>query len=152
VVPQGGLCRRHPSPLSAPSPPLAPGASAASPHPRDPPAPQYLPKFKWDDLTDEAVYKHKVRDQKMAVEISAAKRERDFYLQQVAQSKAVAAMEERRKRKREAAGGEGAAGAGTEEPRASKVARTPGQHREKDTSGSKGKVSSKLLAMLGGKA
>lgn len=44
---------------------------------------QYLPKFKWDYLTEEAVYKQKVREQKLAVELSAAKRERDFYMQKV---------------------------------------------------------------------
>jgi len=75
---------------------------------------KYLPKFKWDYLTEEAMYKRKVREQKMAIEISQAKRERDFYLQQVAQSKAVKAMEERRAKKRKAAEESGATGEGKE--------------------------------------
>jgi ESF2/ABP1 family protein len=47
-----------------------------------------------------AAYQNAVREQKMAFEISNAKRERDFYLKQVNQSKGIKAMQER-KRKRE---------------------------------------------------
>lgn len=41
---------------------------------------KYLPKFKWDHLTEEINYQKAVREQKLVAEISAAKRERDFYL------------------------------------------------------------------------
>lgn len=41
---------------------------------------RYLPKFKWDTLTEEINYQRAVREQRLVAEISAAKRERDFYL------------------------------------------------------------------------
>ncbi|KAL4420731.1 hypothetical protein ABPG75_010387 [Micractinium tetrahymenae] len=67
---------------------------------------KYLPKFKWDHLTEEINYQKAVREQRLAAEISAAKRERDFYLSRVDKAKAVNAMLER-KRKRSGSGGEG---------------------------------------------
>lgn len=45
-----------------------------------------------------AAYKNAIREQKLALEISAAKRERDFYLTKVEQSRALAAIEERMKK------------------------------------------------------
>ena len=41
---------------------------------------RYLPKFKWDHLTEEINYQKAVQEQRLAAEVSAAKRERDFYL------------------------------------------------------------------------
>ncbi|KAK6144036.1 hypothetical protein DH2020_020856 [Rehmannia glutinosa] len=60
---------------------------------------KYLSKFKWDDLTEEIAYKNATREQKLALELSAAKRERDFYLSKVDQSKALSKIEERLKKK-----------------------------------------------------
>ncbi|XP_020208012.1 pre-rRNA-processing protein ESF2 [Cajanus cajan] len=60
---------------------------------------KYLSKFKWDDLTEELALKKATREQKLAVELSAAKRERDFYLSRVDQSRALDAIEERLKKK-----------------------------------------------------
>eukprot|EP00250_Pteridium_aquilinum_P007810 c17456_g1_i1 orf=115-900(+) len=60
---------------------------------------KYLRKFKWDSLTEEIAYRNAVREQKQAADISAAKRERDYYLAKVDQSKAIKAMEERKKKK-----------------------------------------------------
>ncbi|XP_021299147.1 pre-rRNA-processing protein ESF2 [Herrania umbratica] len=60
---------------------------------------KYLSKFKWDDLTEEIAYKSAIREQKLALEISAAKRERDFYLSKVDQSRALKSIEERMKKK-----------------------------------------------------
>ncbi|KAL0377370.1 UNVERIFIED_CONTAM: Pre-rRNA-processing protein ESF2 [Sesamum radiatum] len=60
---------------------------------------KYLSKFKWDDLTEEIAYKNAIREQKLALELSAAKRERDFYLSKVDQSKALSKIEERLKKK-----------------------------------------------------
>ncbi|KAJ7549404.1 hypothetical protein O6H91_07G052600 [Diphasiastrum complanatum] len=57
---------------------------------------KYLRKFNWDNLTEEIAYRNAVRDQKLAAEISAAKRERDFYLARVDQSRAIKAIEERK--------------------------------------------------------
>jgi hypothetical protein len=47
-----------------------------------------------------AAYRNAVREQRLAAEISSAKRERDFYLSKVDQSRAFAAMDERRKKVR----------------------------------------------------
>ncbi|XP_038997984.1 activator of basal transcription 1, partial [Hibiscus syriacus] len=60
---------------------------------------KYLSKFKWDDLTEEIAYKIAIREQKLALELSAAKRERDFYLSKVDQSRALSAIKERMKKK-----------------------------------------------------
>ncbi|KAL5865903.1 hypothetical protein ACOSQ3_003417 [Xanthoceras sorbifolium] len=60
---------------------------------------KYLSKFKWDNLTEEIAYKNAIREQKLALEISAAKRERDFYLSKVDQSRALSSIEERIKKK-----------------------------------------------------
>jgi ESF2/ABP1 family protein len=45
-----------------------------------------------------AAYKKAIREQKLAIEISAAKRERDFYLKKVDQSRALSSIEERMKK------------------------------------------------------
>ncbi|KAL2335246.1 hypothetical protein Fmac_016459 [Flemingia macrophylla] len=60
---------------------------------------KYLSKFKWDDLTEELALKKATREQKLALELSAAKRERDFYQSKVDQSRALNAIEERLKKK-----------------------------------------------------
>lgn len=60
---------------------------------------KYLSKFKWDDLTEEIAYKNAIREQKLALELSAAKRERDFYLSKVDKSRALSSIEERLKKK-----------------------------------------------------
>ncbi|CAN6572324.1 unnamed protein product [Malus baccata var. baccata] len=56
---------------------------------------KYLSKFKWDNLTEEIAYKKATREQKLALEISAAKKERDFYLTKVEKSRALSAIDER---------------------------------------------------------
>ncbi|GAB2277362.1 hypothetical protein Dimus_039230 [Dionaea muscipula] len=61
---------------------------------------KYLTKFKWDDLTEENVLIKAVREQKLSLEISAAKKERDFYLSKVEQSRTLSSIEERLKKKR----------------------------------------------------
>jgi ESF2/ABP1 family protein len=43
-----------------------------------------------------AAYQRAVHDEKLAMEISAAKRERDFYLSRIDKSKGIAAMQQRR--------------------------------------------------------
>lgn len=60
---------------------------------------KYLPRFKWDHLTEEINYQRAVHDQKLQAEISAAKRERDFYLSRVDKAKAVDAITERKRKK-----------------------------------------------------
>ncbi|EPS63558.1 hypothetical protein M569_11226, partial [Genlisea aurea] len=65
---------------------------------------KYLSKFKWDDLTEEIAYKNAIREQKLSMELSAAKRERDFYLSKVDQAKAMRQIEERLIKKRKIEG------------------------------------------------
>lgn len=45
-----------------------------------------------------AAYKNAIREQKLALELSAAKRERDFYLSKVDRSRALSSIEERLKK------------------------------------------------------
>lgn len=45
-----------------------------------------------------AAYKNAIREQKLALELSAAKRERDFYLSKVDKSRALSSIEERLKK------------------------------------------------------
>ncbi|KAK9117368.1 hypothetical protein Sjap_016315 [Stephania japonica] len=60
---------------------------------------KYLSKFKWDNLTEEIANKNAIRKQKLALEMSAAKKERDFYLSKVDKFRALTNMEEKRKKK-----------------------------------------------------
>lgn len=61
---------------------------------------KYLPKFKWDHLTEEINYQKAIKEKRLAAEVSAATRERDFYLSRVDKAKAVEAILERKKQKR----------------------------------------------------
>ncbi|KAK9822110.1 hypothetical protein WJX74_008335 [Apatococcus lobatus] len=60
---------------------------------------KYLPKFKWEHLTEEIAYQRAIREQKLATEVAAANKERDFYLSRVDRAKALEAQQAR-KRKR----------------------------------------------------
>jgi len=61
---------------------------------------KYLPKFKWDHLTEEINFMKKVREKKLDEEIKNARKDRDFYLQQVGKAKAEAFLSERNKSKK----------------------------------------------------
>ena len=73
---------------------------------------RYLPKFKWDNLTEEMEYQKALREKKIQLELAVAKKERDFYIEKMDQAKALEAMKERRAKRRAA---EGAADDETEE-------------------------------------
>uniref|UniRef100_A0A1D1XT81 Pre-rRNA-processing protein esf2 n=1 Tax=Anthurium amnicola TaxID=1678845 RepID=A0A1D1XT81_9ARAE len=60
---------------------------------------KYLSNFTWGILTEEIAYKKATREQKLALEISAAKRERNYTISKFAQARALNAIEERRKKK-----------------------------------------------------
>ncbi|BFI34385.1 hypothetical protein AXG93_2278s1320 [Marchantia polymorpha subsp. ruderalis] len=77
---------------------------------------KYLKKFKWDNLTAEIAYKKAVRDQKLAAEVSAAKKERDFYLSKVDQARAINSMEERKKKRKEPEANGSSSAGGAEKP------------------------------------
>lgn len=57
---------------------------------------KYLPKFKWNNLTEQLAYELKVKEQRMKNEISLAKRENKIYLKNVERAKAIEAMEKRK--------------------------------------------------------
>ncbi|XP_010265579.1 PREDICTED: pre-rRNA-processing protein ESF2 [Nelumbo nucifera] len=84
---------------------------------------KYLSKFKWDDLTEEIAYKNAIREQKLAMEISAAKKERDFYLSKVNQSRALNSIQERVKKKQKSQHGSDANSGSTVEQQEVKVIR-----------------------------
>lgn len=65
---------------------------------------RYLPKFKWDNLTEEMEYQKALREKKIQLELSVAKKERDFYIEKMDQAKALEAMKERRAKRRAAEG------------------------------------------------
>ena len=52
------------------------------------------------NFRDSAAYQNAIREQKLAAEISAAKRERDFYMGQVDKAKCMEAMKERKRKVR----------------------------------------------------
>lgn len=101
---------------------------------------KYLPKFKWDHLTEEIAHEKAVREKKLAQELSSAKRERDFYLSKVAQAKKHEAITER-KRKR---------GEDLPDDSGNKQARTYQQREPKRDGepGAPGHVSQALLSMF----
>ena len=96
---------------------------------------KYLPRFKWDHLTEQLAYELKVREQRMRTEIAQAKRENSIYLKNVAKAKMIDAMQEKKKLK-------------DIEPSSSTVSRQFKQRRvvESATSFEKKKILSKLFA------
>eukprot|EP00887_Chlorella_sp_A99_P007339 scaffold2.g7339.t1 len=110
---------------------------------------KYLPKFKWDHLTEEINYQRAVREQRMAAEISAAKRERDFYLSQVDRAKAHAAMADRKRKRQEQQGDGGEAQQeqrGGDEPGSRPQRR---QQEEAQGGGQQGQQGQKVLRVYG---
>jgi len=67
---------------------------------------KYLPKFKWDNLTEEMEYQKALREKKLQLEMTVAKKERDFFLAKIDQAKALEAMKERRAKRRAEDGAE----------------------------------------------
>lgn len=119
---------------------------------------KYLSKFKWDHLTEEIAYQKAVREQRLATEISAAKRERDFYMSRVAKAKATSAQKERKLKRQLKEGGEAgtaeaaAAGTETQAPK-QRLLRTFGQKRAKADPVSKQapSLAPDVLALIAGK-
>ncbi|TPX58296.1 hypothetical protein PhCBS80983_g03238 [Powellomyces hirtus] len=61
---------------------------------------KYLPRFKWNHLTEQIAYELKVRDQKLKTEMNAAKKETKEYVKNVGRAKMVQAIEERKLEKK----------------------------------------------------
>lgn len=62
---------------------------------------KYLPKFKWNHLTERIAFENASRAQRLRTEMDQAKRENKAYTMNVDRAKAVEAMEEKAKRRRE---------------------------------------------------
>ncbi|XP_065668246.1 uncharacterized protein LOC100197622 isoform X2 [Hydra vulgaris] len=61
---------------------------------------KYLPKFKWGHISEKLAYEKAAREQRMRAEISQAKKEANFYLENVSKGKAISAIVEKKRRKR----------------------------------------------------
>jgi hypothetical protein len=66
-------------------------------------------------VSPRAAYQKAVKEQKMALELSAATRERDFYMKQVDHGKAIAAMSAKQQRRAEVAAAAAEAGDGAQQ-------------------------------------
>lgn len=53
-------------------------------------------KYKWDGFV--AAFKNAVREQKLALAISAAKKDKDFYIKKVEKARALSSIDERLKK------------------------------------------------------
>ncbi|XP_037483724.1 pre-rRNA-processing protein ESF2-like [Triticum dicoccoides] len=67
---------------------------------------KYLRKFKWDDLVGEIAEKTHIREQKLTLEITAAKKQRDHYLSNAEKSRTQKFIRERIKKKQKPEGKE----------------------------------------------
>ncbi|HRP37845.1 MAG TPA: hypothetical protein PLS50_08630 [Candidatus Dojkabacteria bacterium] len=62
---------------------------------------KYLPKFKWENLTEKINYDLKMRKEKMRNELALAKKQHDFYLEQVEKGKKIMGIKKSKVRKEE---------------------------------------------------
>jgi len=60
---------------------------------------KYLRKFKWGHISEKLAYEKAAREQKMRTEISQAKKEANFYIENVEKSKVIDAIEKRKGKK-----------------------------------------------------
>ncbi|CAG8582589.1 5333_t:CDS:2 [Ambispora gerdemannii] len=61
---------------------------------------KYLPKFKWNHLTEQIAYENASRAQRLQAEISQARRENKDYVKKVEKSKMIKSMQEKKLKKR----------------------------------------------------
>lgn len=61
---------------------------------------KYLPKFKWDHLTEKVAYERRVREQKLRIEMIHARKENQAYSDLVEAGKVMDRIEERRKKRK----------------------------------------------------
>lgn len=50
---------------------------------------RYLPKFKWNNLTEKIQYDKRMRQERLKAELAQAKKSHDFYMEQVEKSKKI---------------------------------------------------------------
>ncbi|KAF8979348.1 RNA-binding ATPase activator esf2 [Entomortierella lignicola] len=114
---------------------------------------KYLPKFKWDHLTERIAYENASRAQRLQAEISQAKRENKYILNNIEKSKMIKNMEEKKAAKRKSEEGEGTSVASSETSEG-KIRRAFKQRRlgEEDSKAVKTKtapVQGKIKSVLG---
>eukprot|EP00053_Salpingoeca_punica_P012010 m.107211 g.107211 ORF g.107211 m.107211 type:complete len:275 (-) comp15833_c0_seq1:133-957(-) len=76
---------------------------------------KYLPKFKWNNLTERIAYDNAVREQRLQTEMAQVRRETNLFVEQATKAKAILAMEKRHKMAKGAGGAAGAAAAAAAE-------------------------------------
>lgn len=67
---------------------------------------RYLKGFKWHHLTERLAYERKIREQRIRVEMSQAKRQSKFYLDRVEQARSIDAQRAKKRARREKDGGD----------------------------------------------
>ncbi|KAF9183606.1 RNA-binding ATPase activator esf2 [Haplosporangium sp. Z 767] len=92
---------------------------------------KYLPKFKWDHLTERIAYENASRAQRLQAEISQAKRENKFIMTNIEKAKMIKNIEEKKAAKRKATEGDAA----QPETRNTNIRRAFKQRRLEDGSG-----------------
>lgn len=60
---------------------------------------KYLPRFKWNNLTEKLAYDSQVRKKRLHAEISQANKEANFYIEQVDRNKQISAIKRKRETK-----------------------------------------------------
>ena len=50
---------------------------------------KYLPKFKWENLTEKLAYDARIRKEKLNLELKKENKKKDFYMQKIEQSKKI---------------------------------------------------------------
>lgn len=60
---------------------------------------KYLPRFKWNNLTEKLAYDSQVRKKRLHAEISQANKEANFYIEQVDRNKQISAIKRKRENK-----------------------------------------------------
>ena len=60
---------------------------------------KYLPKFKWQNLTEKLAYDQKVREQRLKAQSNQAKKEINFYMEKVDLKKRLDKMEQKKAKK-----------------------------------------------------
>ena len=70
---------------------------------------KYLKKFKWNHLTEKIAHENRIREQKLKLEISQARRENDLFMESREQAKTITKIKERKASK---AGGDAKGGGG----------------------------------------
>jgi ESF2/ABP1 family protein len=57
---------------------------------------RYLPKFKWENLSERIIYENKVRGEKLKKQLSQARKEENFFLEKVDESHRIKNLEKKK--------------------------------------------------------